>query len=162
MPSCARRRRFLAESAARDERTPHLANELHDAWGHDLLRSASSSKVCANLVAPERVDGQASSRPATLPDPAQRRSATSSATLRRYEGHDLKPVLEALATGAPGLAVHLDISETLALPRSCWRLPRRRRRCVQPVKSSAYTLHFTPARAISGLRSEAKTAGCAS
>src|SRR6185503_7883166 len=36
-------------------------------------------------------------------------------TLRRYEGHDIKPVLEALAASVPQLKVSLDIPEDLAL-----------------------------------------------
>jgi len=35
-------------------------------------------------------------------------------TLRRYEGHDIKPMLEALAAGAPQLVVHLDVPAELS------------------------------------------------
>ena len=103
---------LLAESAAKDERT-RISRELHDAWGHDLT-ALSLQLEYASHVSPEL------GRPSVLEARALAKSLLAKVrdvvgTLRRYEGHDIKPVLEALATGTPQLAVHLDIPETLAL-----------------------------------------------
>jgi signal transduction histidine kinase len=106
---------LLAESAAQAERT-RISRELHDAWGHDLT-ALSLQLEYASHVSPEL--GQASvveARDLAKSLLAKVRDVVG--TLRGYEGHDIKPVLEALATGAPQLAVHLDIPETLALQSS--------------------------------------------
>ncbi len=103
---------LLAESVARDERT-RISRELHDAWGHDLT-ALSLQLEYASHVAPE------SARPSVIEARDLSKSLLSKVrdvvgTLRRYDGHDIKPVLEALATGAPQLNVHLDIPDGLAL-----------------------------------------------
>lgn len=103
---------LLAESAAQTERT-RISRELHDAWGHDLtalsLQLEYASHVSPELTRTSVVEARdlAKSLLAKVRDVV--------GTLRRYEGHDIKPVLEALATGAPQLKVHLDIPDTLAL-----------------------------------------------
>jgi signal transduction histidine kinase len=103
---------LLAESAAEAERT-RISRELHDAWGHDLtalsLQLEYASHVSSEL-------GQASVVEARdLAKSLLSKVRDVVGTLRRYEGHDIKPVLEALATGVPQLKVHLDIPDTLAL-----------------------------------------------
>lgn len=103
---------LLAESAAADERA-RISRELHDAWGHDLT-ALSLQLEYASHAAPEK--GRASVLEARdLAKSLLGKVRDVVGTLRRYEGHDIKPLLEALATGAPQLAVHLDIPDTLAL-----------------------------------------------
>jgi signal transduction histidine kinase len=103
---------LLAESAAQAERT-RISRELHDAWGHDLT-ALSLQLEYASHVSPEL--GRASAIEARdLAKLLLARVRDVVGTLRRYDGHDIKPVLEALATGAPQLNVHLDIPDTLAL-----------------------------------------------
>jgi signal transduction histidine kinase len=103
---------LLTESAAQAERT-RISRDLHDAWGHDLT-ALSLQLEYASHVSPEL--GQASVVEARdLAKSLLSKVRDVVGTLRGYEGHDIKPVLEALATGAPRLAVHLDIPDTLAL-----------------------------------------------
>ncbi len=103
---------LLAESAAQAERT-RISRELHDAWGHDLT-ALSLQLEYASHVSPEL--GRASAIEARdLAKSLLSKVRDVVGTLRRYEGHDIKPVLEALATDAPQLNVHLDIPDTLAL-----------------------------------------------
>lgn len=103
---------LLAEKAAEAERM-RISRELHDAWGHDLtalsLQLEYASHVSPELARPSVIEARdlAKSLLAKVRDVV--------GTLRRYEGADIKPVLEALASGAPQLAVHLEISDTLAL-----------------------------------------------
>jgi signal transduction histidine kinase len=103
---------LLAESAAHAERT-RISRELHDAWGHDLT-ALSLQLEYASHVSPEL------GRPSVLEARNLAKSLLGKVrdvvgTLRRSEEHDITAVLEALATGAPRLAVHLDIPESLAL-----------------------------------------------
>jgi signal transduction histidine kinase len=103
---------LLAESAAAAERL-RISRELHDAWGHDLT-ALSLQLEYASHVAPQ------DARPSVLEARELTRSLLGKVrdvvgALRRYEGHDVKPVLEALAAGAPQLAVHLDIPREIAL-----------------------------------------------
>lgn len=103
---------LLAESAAREERS-RISRDLHDAWGHDLT-ALSLQLEYASHVPPEQ--GQAivvEARELARSLLAKVRDVVG--TLRRYDGHDIKPVLEALAMGTPQLKVHLDIPETVAL-----------------------------------------------
>jgi len=103
---------LLAESAAQAERT-RISRELHDAWGHDLT-ALSLQLEYASHVSPEL--GRASAIEARdLAKSLLAKVRDVVGTLRRYEGHDIKPVLEAVATDAPQLNVHLDIPDTLAL-----------------------------------------------
>jgi signal transduction histidine kinase len=103
---------LLAESAAQAEGT-RISRELHDAWGHDLT-ALSLQLEYASHVSPEL--GRASAIEARdLAKSLLSQVRDVVGTLRRYDGHDIKPVLEALATDAPQLNVHLDIPETLAL-----------------------------------------------
>lgn len=103
---------LLAESAAESERM-RISRELHDAWGHDLT-ALSLQLEYASHVSPEL--GRASVIEARdLAKSLLTKVRDVVGTLRRTDGHDIKPVLEALATGAPQLAVHLDIPDTLAL-----------------------------------------------
>ena len=103
---------LLAESAAQAERT-RISRELHDAWGHDLT-ALSLQLEYASHVSPEL--GRASAIEARdLAKSLLTKVRDVVGTLRRYDGHDIKPVLEALATGAPQLNVHLDIPDSLAL-----------------------------------------------
>jgi signal transduction histidine kinase len=103
---------LLAESAAQAERT-RISRELHDAWGHDLT-ALSLQLEYASHVSPEL--GRASAIEARdLAKSLLSKVRDVVGTLRRYEGHDIKPVLEALATDAPQLNVHLDVPDTLAL-----------------------------------------------
>jgi signal transduction histidine kinase len=103
---------LLAESAAQAERT-RISRELHDAWGHDLT-ALSLQLEYASHVSPEL--GRASAIEARdLAKSLLAKVRDVVGTLRRYDGHDIKPVLEALATGAPQLNVHLDIPDSLAL-----------------------------------------------
>jgi signal transduction histidine kinase len=103
---------LLAGSAAAAERM-RISRELHDAWGHDLtalsLLLEYASHVSAELGRSSVIEARNLAK-ALL---AKVRDVVG--TLRRYEGHDIKPVLEALAAGALQLEVHLDIPETLAL-----------------------------------------------
>ena len=103
---------LLAESAAQAERM-RISRELHDAWGHDLT-ALSLQLEYASHVSPEL--GRASAIEARdLAKSLLAKVRDVVGTLRRYEGHDIKPVLEALASDAPQLNVHLDIPDTLAL-----------------------------------------------
>ena len=103
---------LLAESAAQAERT-RISRELHDAWGHDLT-ALSLQLEYASHVAPELARTNViEARDLAKSLLAKVRDVVG--TLRRYEGHDVNPVLQALATGAPQLAVHLDIPDPLAL-----------------------------------------------
>src|ERR1700730_5550249 len=103
---------LLAESAAEAERV-RISRELHDAWGHDLT-ALSLLLEYASHASPELARASAiEARDLAKSLLAKVRDVVG--TLRGYGGHDIKPVLEALATGAPQLAVHLDIPETLAL-----------------------------------------------
>jgi signal transduction histidine kinase len=103
---------LLTESAAAAERL-RISRELHDAWGHDLT-ALSLQLEYASHVSPQ------DARTSVLEARALTRSLLSKVrdvvgALRRYEGHDIKPVLEALAQGAPQLNVHLDIPRAIAL-----------------------------------------------
>lgn len=103
---------LLADSAAAAERM-RISRELHDAWGHDLT-ALSLQLEYASHVSPEL--GRASvieARDLSKSLLAKVRDVVG--TLRRCEGHDIKPMLGVLAAGAPQLQVHLDIPETLAL-----------------------------------------------
>jgi signal transduction histidine kinase len=105
---------LLAESAAQAERT-RISRELHDAWGHDLT-ALSLQLEYASHVSPEL--GRASAIEARdLAKSLLSKVRDVVGTLRHYEGHDIKPVLEALAADVPQLKlnVHLDIPDTLAL-----------------------------------------------
>ncbi len=103
---------LLTEAAAADERT-RISRELHDAWGHDLT-ALSLQLEYASHVSPEL--GRASVVEARdLAKSLLGKVRDVVGTLRRYQGHDIKPVLEALATGAPQLNVHLDMPDALAL-----------------------------------------------
>jgi len=103
---------LLAESAAAAERL-RISRELHDAWGHDLT-ALSLQLEYASHVSPQ--DARASvleARELTRSLLSKVRDVVGA--LRRYEGHDIKPVLQALADGAPQLKVHLDIPRAIAL-----------------------------------------------
>jgi signal transduction histidine kinase len=103
---------LLADSAAAAERM-RISRELHDAWGHDLT-ALSLQLEYASHASPEL--GRASVIEArNLAKALLAKVRDVVGTLRRYEGHDIKPVLEALAAGALQLEVHLDIPEALAL-----------------------------------------------
>ena len=103
---------LLADSVAAAERL-RISRELHDAWGHDLtalsLQLEYASHVVPDLGRPSVIEARdlAKSLLAKVRDVV--------GALRRYEGHDIKPVLEALAASVPQLQVHLDIPDTLAL-----------------------------------------------
>src|SRR5215472_987183 len=103
---------LLAESAAEAERT-RISRELHDAWGHDLT-ALSLQLEYASHVAPE-LGRESVIEARDLAKSLLAKVRDVVGTLRRYHGHDIKPVLEALATGAPQLNVHLDIPDTLAI-----------------------------------------------
>jgi signal transduction histidine kinase len=102
---------LLAGSAAAAERM-RISRELHDAWGHDLtalsLQLEYASHVTPEIAAASVVEARDLAKSLLV------KVRDVVGTLRRYDGHDIKPVLEALAAGAPQLAVHLDIPETLA------------------------------------------------
>jgi signal transduction histidine kinase len=103
---------LLAENAAAAERL-RISRELHDAWGHDLT-ALSLQLEYASHVSPQ------DARVSVLEARELARSLLSKVrdvvgALRRYDGHDIKPVLEALAEGAPQLKVHLDIPRAIAL-----------------------------------------------
>jgi signal transduction histidine kinase len=89
-----------------------ISRELHDSWGHDLtalsLQLEYASHISPQVVAANVIEARdlAKSLLAKVRDVV--------GTLRRYEGHDIKPVLVALASGTQQLNVHLDIPETLA------------------------------------------------
>jgi signal transduction histidine kinase len=103
---------LLAESAAAAERL-RISRELHDAWGHDLT-ALSLQLEYASHVSPQ--DARASvleARDLTRSLLSKVRDVVGS--LRRYDGHDIEPVLRALAEGAPQLQVHLDIPRAIAL-----------------------------------------------
>jgi len=103
---------LLAESAAAAERM-RISRELHDAWGHDLTALSLQLEYAVH-AAPEL------SRPSILEARDLSKSLLAKVrdvvgTLRRYEGHDIKPVLQALAASTPQLHVQLDIPDSLAL-----------------------------------------------
>ena len=103
---------LLAESAAAAERM-RISRELHDAWGHDLtalsLQLEYAIHVAPDLGRPSVVEARDLARSLL----AKVRDVVG--TLRRYDGHDIKPVLEALAASVPQVEVHLDVPESLAL-----------------------------------------------
>jgi signal transduction histidine kinase len=103
---------LLAESAAQAERA-RISRELHDAWGHDLTALSLQLEYASHVSPEPGRQGAIEARDLAKSLLAKVRDVVG--TLRRYEGHDIKPVLEALASGAPRLAVHLDIPESLAL-----------------------------------------------
>ena len=103
---------LLAESAKQAERA-RISRELHDAWGHDLT-ALSLQLEYASHVSPE--PGRAGAIEARdLAKSLLTKVRDVVGTLRHYEGHDIKPVLQALATGVPQLNVHLDIPDALQL-----------------------------------------------
>ncbi|HEY1837013.1 MAG TPA: histidine kinase [Rhizomicrobium sp.] len=102
---------LLAESAARDERT-RISRELHDAWGHDLTALSLQLEYASHVGPEERQKSVVEARDLAKSLLAKVRDVVG--TLRRYDGHDIKPVLQALATGTPQLKIHLEIPETLA------------------------------------------------
>ena len=102
---------LLADSAAAAERA-RISRELHDAWGHDLT-ALSLQLEYASHVAPE-VGAASVTEARDLAKSLLAKVRDVVGSLRRYEGHDIKPVLEALAKGAPQLEVHLDIPATLS------------------------------------------------
>ena len=102
---------LLADSAVAAERM-RFSRELHDAWGHDLtalsLQLEYASHVSPEIAAASVIEAR------DLTKSLLNKVRDVVGTLRRYDGHDIKPVLEALAAGAPQLDVHLDIPQTLA------------------------------------------------
>ena len=102
---------LLADSAAASERA-RISRELHDAWGHDLTALSLQLEYASHVVPPS---GEASVKEARdLARSLLGKVRDVVGSLRRYEGHDIKPVLEALAAGAPQLNVHLDIPPNLS------------------------------------------------
>jgi signal transduction histidine kinase len=102
---------LLAGSAAAVERA-RISRELHDAWGHDLTALSLLLEYASHVSPQAGTESVMEARDLTKSLLGKVRDVVG--TLRRYEGHDIKPVLEALAAGAPQLNVHLDIPETLS------------------------------------------------
>jgi len=103
---------LLAESAAKEERA-RISRELHDAWGHDLTALSLQLEYASHVSTEQARTNVVEARDLAKSLLAKVRDVVG--TLRRYEGHDIKPVLEALATDAPQLKVHLDLPEMVAL-----------------------------------------------
>jgi signal transduction histidine kinase len=102
---------LLAERAAAAERV-RISRELHDAWGHDLTALSLQLEYACHVAPDVGVPSVLEARDLTKSLLAKVRDVVG--TLRRYEGHDIKPMLEALAASVPQLDVHLEISEGLA------------------------------------------------
>jgi signal transduction histidine kinase len=102
---------LLADSAAAAERA-RISRELHDAWGHDLTALSLQLEYARHVAPGAGAASVTEARDLAKSLLAKVRDVVG--TLRSYEGHDIKPVLEALATGAPQLEVHLDIPATLS------------------------------------------------
>ena len=103
---------LLAESAKQAERA-RISRELHDAWGHDLTALSLQLEYASHVSPEPGRAGAIEARDLAKSLLAKVRDVVG--TLRRYEGHDIKPVLQALATGVPQLNVHLDIPDALQL-----------------------------------------------
>jgi len=103
---------LLAESAKQAERA-RISRELHDAWGHDLTALSLQLEYASHVSPEPGRAGAIEARDLAKSLLAKVRDVVG--TLRHYEGHDIKPVLQALATGVPQLNVHLDIPDALQL-----------------------------------------------
>ncbi|HEY3950555.1 sensor histidine kinase [Phenylobacterium sp.] len=102
---------LLSESAAAAERV-RISRDLHDAWGHDLTALSLQLEYAVHVLPEPGRQKVAVSRDLAKALLAKVRDVVG--TLRRYEGSQIRPVLEALAAGAPQLAIHLDVPATLA------------------------------------------------
>jgi len=102
---------LLADRAAAAERA-RISRELHDAWGHDLTALSLQLEYACHVSPQMATASVVEARDLTKSLLAKVRDVVG--TLRRYEGHDIKPMLEALAAGAPQLVVHLDVPAELS------------------------------------------------
>ncbi|HEY3948614.1 sensor histidine kinase [Phenylobacterium sp.] len=103
---------LLAESAAAAERL-RISRELHDAWGHDLTVLSLQLEYASHIPPQDARASVLEARDLTRSLLGKVRDVVGA--LRRVDGHDIKPILEALAQGAPQLKVHLDIPSAIAL-----------------------------------------------
>jgi signal transduction histidine kinase len=103
---------LLADSAAAAERM-RISRELHDAWGHDLTALSLQLEYANHASSEEARASVVEARDLAKSLLAKVRDVVGA--LRRYDWHDIEPLLQALAAGAPQLEVHLDVPKTLAL-----------------------------------------------
>lgn len=102
---------LLAQGAAAAERL-RISRELHDAWGHDLTALSLKLEYASHVPVEDARETIVQARGLARALLGKVRDVVGA--LRRFEGHDIQPVLEALAAGAPQLAVHLDIPRGIA------------------------------------------------
>ncbi|HLZ83436.1 MAG TPA: histidine kinase [Caulobacteraceae bacterium] len=102
---------LLAQGAAAAERL-RISRELHDAWGHDLTALSLKLEYASHVPIEDARDSILHARRLASALLGKVRDVVGG--LRRFEGHDIEPVLEALAAGAPQLAVHLEIPRAIA------------------------------------------------
>jgi signal transduction histidine kinase len=102
---------LLADNAAAAERQ-RISRELHDAWGHDLTALSLQLEYAAH--APPELGRASVLEARDLAKSLLTKVRDVVGTLRKYDGHDVKPLLESLAANSPQLEVHLDIPVDLA------------------------------------------------
>lgn len=99
----------LLESSARNAERLRISRDLHDVIGHELTALALELEVASHAVAGPAADHVQRAR--TIAKDLLRDVRQTVGQLR--EERDLRPTLEALVTGLPGLTVDLRVQEEI-------------------------------------------------